>query len=270
MHIDDRDFNRLASFVKSSYGIDIAKKRDLVASRLENPLKKGNFESFSQFVDSVIMNKNQQELDLMINSLTTNYTFFMRETEHFDYFRQHVLPSLEKRKTNKTLAVWSAGCSTGQEAYTLSMIMKDYFQDKSGKWDTRVLASDISQKVLKTAQEGEYNENTLRDISSEWKRKYFIHDKNRQIYKITPSLKENVIFRTFNLMDPIKFKTKFDVIFCRNVMIYFDNDTKKALVNRFYDATNLGGYLFIGHSETISHLDLKYSRVMPSGFVRTK
>ncbi len=268
MHIEDKDFNRLVHFVRSNYGIEIEKKRDLVASRLENPLRRRNFANFAQFVDCVINNNNQEDIDLMINSLTTNYTFFMRETEHFDYFRQHVLPILEKKTTNNSLAVWSAGCSTGQEAYTLSMIMKDYFQDKPGKWDTRVLATDISQKVLKTAQEGVYSASTLRDVSKEWKRDYFIYDKNRDIYTVKPTLKENVIYRTFNLMDPIKFKAKFDVIFCRNVMIYFDNETKNELIRRFYDATKQGGYLFIGHSETISHLDSNYKKIMPSGFVK--
>ena len=199
----------------------------------------------------------------MLNRLTTNYTFFMRETEHFDFFTRVILPDLvRKHQSRKTMAIWSAGCSSGEEPYNLSMYIKDYLGAQARFWDTRILATDISQKALANAKKGIYE---LPDtLPPAWRKKYFTRVEGTR-YAVSKEIRDNVIFQTFNLMDPIKFRVKFDVIFCRNVMIYFDQPTKDALVRRFYDATVPGGYLMISHSENLSK-DAPYRTVAPSTF----
>ena len=146
------------------------------------------------------------------------------------------------------------------------MILKEYFGNKPGNWDTRILATDISQNALKAALSGIYDEESLSALPEDWKRKYFRRTNEPGVFEVSDVLRNNVIFKTFNLMDPIRFKLKFDVIFCRNVMIYFDQPTKEALVRRFYDATVPGGYFFIGHSESLNKATTPYHYLMPSTY----
>lgn len=264
--LTDQDFQRLYRYIKQHYGIDLSKKKQLIVSRLSNTLASQGYRDFSAYVDEILSGRDKEMVTAMLNKLTTNYTFFLRESAHFDYFNQTVLPYLEKTKKNHVLSIWSAGCSSGQEPYTLSMYLKEYFDHKPGNWDTRILATDISQNALKAASQGIYDEESLKALPSEWKRKYFKKTPEAGVYQVSEALRGNVIYRTFNLMDPIRFKLKFDVIFCRNVMIYFDQDTKDALVQRFYDATVPGGYLFIGHSESLNKATTPYQYLMPSAY----
>ena len=261
--ISDEDFRRLTSFIKSEYGITLQEKRQLVTSRLSSLLTEQGYSSFSQFVTQLLKEKDPQKIEQVLNRLTTNYTFFMRETEHFDFFSKVILPELvRKYQSKRSIAIWSAGCSSGEEPYNLSMYIKDYLGMQANQWDTRILATDISQKALATAKKGVYElPNTVPEA---WRKKYFKKIEGSR-YAVSPEIRSNVIFQTFNLMDPIKFRTKFDVIFCRNVMIYFDQPTKDALVRRFYDATVPGGYLMISHSENLSK-DAPYVTVAPSTF----
>ena len=261
--ISDEDFRRLTSFIKSEYGITLQEKRQLVTSRLSSLLTEQGYSSFSQFVTQLLKEKDPQKIEQVLNRLTTNYTFFMRETEHFDFFSKVILPELvRKYQSKRSIAIWSAGCSSGEDPYNLSMYIKDYLGMQANQWDTRILATDISQKALATAKKGVYElPNTVPEA---WRKKYFKKIEGSR-YAVSPEIRSNVIFQTFNLMDPIKFRTKFDVIFCRNVMIYFDQPTKDALVRRFYDATVPGGYLMISHSENLSK-DAPYVTVAPSTF----
>ena len=146
------------------------------------------------------------------------------------------------------------------------MIIKEYLGSKASAWDTRVLATDISQNALNAANNAVYDEASLKDLPAGWKSKYFRSAGEPGIYTVSPEIKSNVIFRTFNLMNPIQFRLKFDVIFCRNVMIYFDQNTKNALVNRFYQATNPGGYLLIGHSESLNKESTPYNYLKPATY----
>lgn len=262
--ISDSDFKRLITFVKTSYGIDLSQKRQLITSRLTSTIAGLGMQTFTEYIDYILSKKNPDDIDIMLNKLTTNYTYFMREEAHFTFFRDTILPWLESTKTNRVLSIWSAGCSSGQEPYTLSMIIKEYFGTKASLWDTRILATDISQNVLTAATEGIYDSESLSKLPDTWKRKYFQKTGAPELYQVSPDLRKNVIFKTFNLMDPIRFKLKFDVIFCRNVMIYFDQDTKDALVQRFYDATVPGGYLLIGHSESLNKSTTPYKYIMPA------
>ena len=261
--ISDEDFRKLTNFIKSEYGITLQEKRQLVTSRLSSLLAEDGCSNFSQFVSQLLKERNPQKIEKVLNRLTTNYTFFMRETEHFDFFSKVILPELiRKYQSRKVLSIWSAGCSSGEEPYNLSMYIKDYLGMQASQWDTRILATDISQKALANAKKGVYE---LPDtLPPAWRKKYFRQVEGTR-YAVSPEIRDNVIFQTFNLMNPIKFRLKFDVIFCRNVMIYFDQPTKDALVRRFYDATNPGGYLMISHSENLSK-DAPYVTVAPSTF----
>lgn len=266
MTISDADFVRLTRFIQSTYGINLTQKRQLITGRLSATLQSMGYEEFAPFVDHLLKEKHEDDVELVLNKLTTNYTFFMREQEHYRFFQNTILPDIVSRhERDRTLSIWSAGCSTGEEPYNISMYIKDFLGMKADDWDARVLATDISQRALTEAQRGIYE---LPDtIPEEWRRKYFVADKTSGRFSVAPKIKNNVIFKTFNLMDPIRFRLKFDVIFCRNVMIYFDQPTKDALVSRFYDATNPGGYLLIGHSETIDR-SVGYRFLAPATFQR--
>lgn len=263
MQLSDSDFQRMAKFMQSNYGINLTKKKQLINNRLATSLKAKGYNSFTEFVDQLISKRDNELMDFVLSKLTTNYTYFMREKEHYDFFTNVILPDITKKnEQKKVLSIWSAGCSTGEEPYNISMCLKEYFGVSAGAWDTRVLATDISPRVLAQAKNPSYE--LPNDIPSAWKSKYFI-EKPDGSYTVTPDIRKNVIFRTFNLMDPIRFKLDFDVIFCRNVMIYFDQPTKDALVKRFYNATKKGGYLMIGHSENLSK-DCPYKMLRPATF----
>lgn len=255
LKISDEDFRRLVQFIQQTYGIDLSKKKQLITSRLSHSLKAKGYKDFQSFLKHLFNTKDPQDVELVLNKLTTNYTYFLREKDHFTYLQNTVLPELERlHQRDKSLAIWSAGCSSGEEPYTLSIYLKEYFGSKASQWDTRILATDISQQVLAKAQAGVYQPPA--DMPSAWLNTYFVKNKTNNEYTIAPSIKKNVIFQTFNLMDPIRFRPKFDVIFCRNVMIYFNQSTRDALVKRFYDAMAPSAYLFISHSESLGQSSL--------------
>ena len=265
MSISDSDFKRLANFIHSNYGIDLSQKRQLITGRLSATIRKNGYKTFTEFVDHLLKVQDNAEITLVLNKLTTNYTFFMREKEHLDYFCNTILPELVRRhQKDKTLAIWSAGCSSGEEPYNISMFLFDYLGAHAKEWDTRILATDISEQALASGKRGVYE---LPDtIPSSWRTKYFVDNKDGT-HTVAPMVRDNVIFQRFNLMDPIRFQRKFDLIFCRNVMIYFDQPTKDALVQRFYDATVPGGYLLISYSENLSQ-KTPYRRLAPATFMK--
>ena len=263
--ISDDDFRRLTSFIQAHYGINLTEKRQLVSSRLSSVVSEQGYSSFTPFITKLLEEKNPNQLELVLNRLTTNYTFFMREQEHFEFFEKTILPDLVRRhQRDKVLAIWSAGCSSGEEPYNISICIKEFLGAQAKLWDTRVLATDISQQAMAKAKRGIYD---LPDtIPDHWRKRYFNKVAGSDgKYQVAPEIRNNVIFQTFNLMDPIKFRLKFDVIFCRNVMIYFDQPTKDAVVRRFYDATVPGGYFLISHSENLSK-NAPYRTIAPSTF----
>lgn len=265
LNISENDFLRLTDFIIDNYGINLKAKKVLIEGRLSNYLKAEGYASFTEYVDHITKNRNPADIEIMLNKLTTNHTFFMREEGHFKFFNDVILPFVEERNNaRKSISIWSAGCSSGEEPYTLSIIMKEYFKNKPGKWDTRLLATDISQNALGKATKGFYTEEGLKALPEQWKKTYFTE--SNEGYQVTPELRKNVIFKTFNLMEPINFKSKFDVIFCRNVMIYFEKETKNALIQRYYEALNPGGYLLIGHSETVDREESEFQYIMPATY----
>lgn len=263
--ITEKEFKQLADYIKAHYGINLKEeKMSLVMGRLQNVLVQEKINSFTDYYNYIISDKTGNAVVTLINKITTNHTFFMREIEHFHYFGEKVLPNLVKGVKTKDLRIWSAGCSSGEEPYTLAMIIDEFLGSEKKIWETRILATDISSKVLEAAVNGIYEKDKIVSLSSQWKMNYFKKlDDDKCV--LIDKIRNEVIYRKFNLMDKVfPFKRKFHVIFCRNVMIYFDNETKMELIEKFYDLTEPGGYLFIGHSESLSRDDTRYKYIMPA------
>lgn len=264
LKIKDSEFIKLTNYVKTKYGINLSQKKHLIESRLNNLLVSKGFKDYETYMNFAFNNK--KELTQMINTLTTNHTYFMREPEHFKYFKEVVLPYYEKNLKTKDLRIWSAASSTGEEAYTLAMIIDDYFGDKKHLWDTKILATDISEKVLEVGKRGIYSAEAVNKLPKGWKKKYF-KKLNKNSYQIISRINKEVIFAKYNLMEEkLPFKKKFHIIFCRNVMIYFEKETKSKLIEKFYNHTDQNGYLITGLSENIGSTKAKYSFIKPSIF----
>ncbi len=260
IHLTDQEFQELVTFIRQKFGINLGKKRLLIEARLFSVLAEKNISSFTEYFN--LLRSNPEELNTMINRLTTNHTFFMREPRHFEFLKDVILPEITENRPDKCLRIWSAGCSTGEEAYTAVMVMKDWF-GLCSDWDYRILATDISTRVLEAAQMGIYSAESLQNLPTGWERKYF-RKKEDQGYELSDEIKKEVIFRSLNLMERFPFHRPFDLIFCRNVMIYFDQDTKNKLVQKFYHSLKSGGYLLIGHSETIQREIVPFRYIEPS------
>lgn len=262
--INDKEFAILTEYLQDNFGLNLIKKRTLIESRLNNNLVNSGFTSYRSYMDYVFNDKSGKQISQIVNLLTTNFSYFMREWEHFRYFRDHILPELKSTIRDNDLRTWSAGCSTGQEPYTMAMLIMDFLGEQKKYWDTKVLATDISVKALGIAKEGIYDEEGLNNIPTSWRFAYF-HKATKNRLEIHDAVKSEVVFRRFNLIDEhFPFKKKFHVIFCRNVMIYFNETTKENLIKKFYDAMEIGGYLFIGQSESINRNETRFKYVMPS------
>lgn len=264
LKISDKDFIRLVTFLQNKYGINLTKKRTLIEGRLNAMLITRGYTNYTDYINDVFRDTTGTEITTLLNKLTTNHTYFMREPEHYTFMEDVVLPYLLRTKKDKSVQIWSAGCSSGEEPYTTEMLLMEFFSKQTTKWDTRILATDISQKVLAKAQEGIYHIDGMKNLPAEWIQKYFIPLPNA-CYQIKQNVKDNIVFKVFNLMDPIPFTKKpFDLIFCRNVMIYFEQKVKTELVRRFYDVLAPGGYLFIGHAESIQRDATSYKYIKPA------
>jgi len=267
LEITEQEFQRLVKFMYDNFGINLAAKKVLIQGRLGNMLIDRGFKNYNEYIDTVLADKTGAEVNTILNKLTTNHTFFMREPEHYTFLNDVVLPYMVQTcEKDHVMRIWSAACSSGEECYTTAMLIDQYFKTDKGKWDTRILATDISQNVIGKAKAGVYQEDGMKGLSNEWKARYFNKLADGS-YEICQGIKDEVIFKTFNLMDPMpdKYKKKpFDLIFCRNVMIYFDQPTKDALVNRFYEVVKPGGYFYIGHAESISRQDTEFQYIKPA------
>lgn len=262
--ITDGEFNRIVSYVLTHYGIDLSKKRVLVSGRLENYILRNGYANYNEYMSKVEDDPHGDEAKNLINVLTTNHTYFMRESTHFDYLKQVVLPQLKRSEAgSRDLRIWSAASSTGEEPYTLAMLLMDFFGVEHRQWDTKVLATDLSTRVLQHALKGVYLKEQIEPLPQKWKKHYF-KAMNSEEYKVTDELKNEVIFRQFNLMDPLPFRKKFHVVFLRNVMIYFPDDKKYDLIKRIYDFMEPGGYLFIGTTEGLNRNKTQFQYVQPS------
>jgi chemotaxis protein methyltransferase CheR len=263
MKISDQDFNRLVKFMEDKYGINLKQKRVLIEGRLSNTITQRGFADFTSFLNSVFADRTGTEMINLLNKLTTNHTYFYREDGHYNFMKNVALPEIEKLKKDNRVYLWSAASSSGEEPYTNIMALLEYFKFK-GNWNVSTLATDISQRVLDIAKAGVYHKDSLSKLPAEWQKKYFTAQPN-DCFKVSPEVMKRAEFKVFNLMDRIPFRTyQFDIIFCRNVMIYFENDIKIALVNRLYEVLRPGGYLFIGHAESVTRDATKFKYVKPA------
>ncbi len=266
--LTDKEFQRIVAYIKNNYGIELGQKRVIVEGRMKNYLAANGYAGYTQYMDAVEADRTGKEAKSLVNMLTTNHTFFMREFEHFEYFQRVVLPQLkEKENKRRDLHIWCAAASSGEEPYMIAMVLSDFFGLEHAKWDTTVLATDISTKVLQKAVRGVYDNEQLANIPNSWKKRYF-KSLNSTQSMVVEELKKQVMFRQFNLMDPLPFRKKLHVVFIRNVMIYFEDETKNQLLNRIYDCMEPGGYLFIGTTETIDRDETRFQYVKPSIYRR--
>jgi chemotaxis protein methyltransferase CheR len=260
--LSDGHFKRVCRLVYHFSGIHLKEgKEALVKTRLMKRLRALKMENFDDYLSYVESHDGDCEVNWMIDVMTTNQTSFFREPAHFDFLRERYFPNLK----NEKLRFWSAACSTGQEPYSLAMLIKDNVSDFLSK-DIRILATDISQSVLERARNGQYPQEQLKGMTKEMIRKHFsrIDDKSSNTYKIKEDLRLMISFAWLNLTEGWPMKGPFQVIFCRNVMIYFDRLTQQKLVRRFWDLLEPGGYLFVGHSEGLSAISHSFQYVQPA------
>ena len=263
----NEEFNRIYRFLKSRYGIDMERKKEIMQGRLDNYVRMNGFNSYSEYMNAVESDFTGRLERELVNILSTNHTFFMREFEHFEYLRQVVLPRLKlSEDRNKDLCIWCGAASTGQEPYMLAMLLKEFFGFEHELWDTKVLATDISTQALQQAALGRYTGEQIAELPDGWKRRFLRPVEGGSFYEVTKEIKDEVIFRQFNLMDVFPFRKKMHIVFLRNVMIYFDKETKQELIQKVYDVMEPGGYLFIGRTETIDKGLTPFKLIQPSIF----
>jgi chemotaxis protein methyltransferase CheR len=271
--LSNADFARLRDFIYGECGIKVTEaKRPMLEARLQKRLRSLGIESYGDYCEYLFSSKGmEEELVFMIDSITTNKTDFFREPGHFQFLTDHVIPELIRLRgagTGRRLAVWSAGCSSGEEPYTLAMVLKEYGgQSPDGGLDFLVWATDISTSVLGKAARAVYDEERISPIPSPFKQKYLLRskDKDRRVVRIAPEIRSLVKFRRVNFMDEdFGFREPLDVIFCRNVIIYFDKITQQQLLGRFCRYLAPGGYIFMGHSETLFGMDVPLYLVAPT------
>ncbi len=265
--LSDAEFNELVKIIYDKTRIQMTShKRALVTSRLSKRLRALKMDSFREYIDFV-KNAKDEELTNFVNAVTTNKTDFFRENKHFEYMKSTFLPDWEKNfKAGKVknLRIWSAACSTGEEPYTIQMTLHEYFGANYDKYDIKVLASDIDTNVLAHGRAGIYKEESVEPIQENILRKYFLKGTGDKegLYKVKDILKKNLFFRQLNFKDEdFDIHTQFDLIFCRNVIIYFDKEFQKELFNKFYRYLKEDSLVFIGHSETLFGVSDKFKYV---------
>ncbi len=266
--MSDADMKRVAEYIDHQVGIQLpASKRTLVEGRLRKRMETLGYDNFSAYLDFVLdsaagVDERMQLIDVM----TTNKTSFFREDKHFSYLAEDALiDRLNSRNEQGDLNIWSAGCSTGQEAYTLAMVLLEA-KDRQPGFSFRILATDISKTCLQTGSRGIYSEDKVDDVPLELRKKYFLRSRNPKdaLVQMGPMLRDRIRFETCNLMSrSFQIEQKMDFIFCRNVMIYFNNPTKEELVRKFEEQLYPGGYLFVGHSESLSGMKTNLTQVAP-------
>ncbi len=258
VELSTRDFQTVRQIVYETIGVNLTEaKRALVVSRLSKRLRELKMKTFKQYL--LFLQESPDEAEIMFNYLTTNVTKFFREEHHFEYLCREHFPCLELRSgrgSEKAISAWSAGCSTGEEPYTLAMVLHNYFQGK--KWSINILASDVNTSVLEKALSGIYKKQEVEGIPYSYLKKYFKlgTGPNEGFFKVKKVLRDMVTFRRINLVSPGKNPAagSLDLIFCRNVFIYFDQDTRQKILKHFYRSLLPGGLLFLGHSESINTL----------------
>ncbi|MCX6345603.1 MAG: protein-glutamate O-methyltransferase [Armatimonadetes bacterium] len=264
-NMSDIELKKFVELIYNQCGISLnSAKKSMLSARFGKRLRALGISSYKEYYDFVTqtLGKND-ELIQMIDAVTTNTTHFFREANHFSYLTEHALPNLPNSGT--LLRVWSAGCSTGEEPYTLAMVLSEHYENHHGNFS--ILATDVSSSVLQKAKQAVYDDEMALKVPALIKRKYMMQGKGAQAgnWRVIPELRKKIKFGKLNFMDNVYgIEGKFDIIFCRNVIIYFDLETKVKLINYFHKYLDPGGYLFIGHSETLNGLNDDFKAVAPT------
>lgn len=259
--LSQQQFEKIKDRLYDFCGIRLSSdKQNLVKARLNKRLAAVRVGSFDEYLSYV--ERDSTEFSHMIDALTTNKTNFFRERQHFDFLRSVILPQLRARR----LRIWSSACSSGEEPYSISMLLNEAIPDIAS-WDIKILATDISNRILRKAAVGEYGDEAMSGITQAQRQKYFVRSGDQQ-NRVRDGIKKPVKFARLNLMEEWPMRGPFDVIFCRNVMIYFDKPTQGVLVNRFYDLLEHGSHLFVGHSESLTSINHRFGYVQPAIYLK--
>ncbi len=268
LRLNDEEFNLISRLVYDKFGINLGEqKRALIIGRLQKVLHAGGFLSFKDYYQHVVSEPSGKALLTLVDKISTNHTFFFRENEHFEFLSNNILPDIiaaAQGRRKPAVRIWCAGCSSGEEPYTVAIVISEFLKNHIDDLDIGILATDISTSALEKAEAGIYPPDRMELVPMYYRHKYFEPSEGGN-WRVKSNIKKMILFRRLNLIrQDFPFKGLFQLIFCRNVMIYFDKDTQRALVGRFHRYTEPGGYLFIGHSETLDRSSGLYKYVKPS------
>lgn len=269
--LSDKDFQKLSNFIYHQYGIKMPEaKHIMLQSRLQKRLRALRIPTFTEYVDYVFSANGHDEIIHMMDVVSTNKTDFFREIQHFEFLLDTVLPEIFDTNHQNFVKVWSAGCSSGEEPYTLAMVLSE-FQQKVRGFDFSILGSDLSTIVLEKAVQAIYPEDRVQVIPMELKKKYLLRSKDRvkPTVRIAPELRRKASFMRLNFMDDVySAPSGFDIIFCRNVLIYFDRQTQEKVINKLCRHLRPGGFFFLGHSESVTGINVPLKQIKPTVFRR--
>jgi chemotaxis protein methyltransferase CheR len=265
--LTEHHYQALHRFISRKYGIQYGReKKNILLGRVEKVMRLSRISDPDFFVQAVTNGRYPELSQDFINMITVNKTDFFREKQHFDYLIQNSESILKNNPAileTGEIRVWSAASSTGEEPYTLAMVLKEVFGDRL---KIRVLATDIDTNVLAAAQEGVYRPSVLKDMPRAYFLRYFTSD--GELYRVNQEIRDMVSFRSFNLMNPFPFHHRFDIVFCRNVMIYFNQETQTELIRKIHASLNTGGLMFIGHSEALIDKSIPFKYIKPAIYMR--
>lgn len=261
IRLKEAEYREIVCYLRERYGINLDKKKVLIECRMTRELEKYGVPSYERYLELVRRDPSGKMAEEMVDRLTTNYTYFMREPEHFRLLAEKVLPELAVRRRYGVLSVWCAGCSTGEECYTLAMILQECREQLEQPLNSRIVATDISEEALGKARRGVYQARELSALPPGWREKYFA-DRDGGGLKAKDCLRSNIRFQRRNLLEPVQ--DRFDLIFCRNVMIYFDKESRTKLIRLLESSLNPGGYLFTGHAELLTREETVLENLYPA------
>lgn len=268
--LSDQDFKKLSDFIYANYGIKLPlAKKIMLQSRLNARLKANNIDSYKEYTNFVLSGKGgEAEVVNMVDLVSTNKTDFYRESAHFDFMKEVVLPEHLENSSEKSLRVWSSASSSGEEAYTIAFVINEFLEGKR-KFDYQIFGTDISTRILEKARMAIYPLERVDVVPLAQKRKYLLKGKdttNPQV-RIIPEIRSKTSFQRLNLMDNnYDVPGEFDIIFCRNVLIYFDRETQEKVINKLCRHLRTGGYFFLGHSESVTGYDVPLKQLKPTMF----
>jgi chemotaxis protein methyltransferase CheR len=253
------EFEQIRELARRAFGLDLRPgKQELVSARLQRLVRTGGFRSYHEYYRHVLSDSSGEALMALIDALATNHTAFLREPDHFEFLRKSVLPGLARRPS---IHIWSAACSTGEEVWTLLLVLQNAMPESR----FLVIGSDISRKALRFAAQGVYPADRVSALPRAWQEFGFAREaSNMGSYSVKPALRERAQFRRLNLIEPISWPARFPVIFCRNVMIYFDLPTQRKVITNLKASLEPGGHLFVGHSESFSGIEHGLEYVRPA------